>query len=250
MTKGIMIASFGTSYEETRKLCIEAIEQDIANEFADYYTHRAFTSRMIIKKLKNRDGLYIDNEVEALVKMKEEGIENIFIQPLHIIPGLEYEKITSLQGAKISKPLLYDETDYDEVVNNLPLGISQDEALVFMGHGSEHNADSAYERLENKYREAGIENVFIATVEGSRTLEDLIPELKSKGFNKVVLRAFMIVAGDHAQNDMASDEEDSWKTILASEGFDVEVRLVGLGEYQEIRNIFLRHLNETIGEQQ
>lgn len=248
MAKGIIVASFGTSYEETRRLNIESIEQEITRQFSDYVVNRAFTSRMILKKLKTRDALYIDNEIEALEKMRVAGMEEIYIQPLHVIPGFEYEKLTSLEDVVVGKPLLYSQDDYEMIVENLPLHVEESEALVFMGHGSEHEADERYKELESVYREHGIENVYFATVEGDVTLQDVMPELKSRGYDKIILQPFMIVAGDHAQNDMASDDEDSWKSILLDNGFTVEVRLIGLGQYETIRDIFVNHLRRAIEE--
>lgn len=248
MKRGIIIASFGTSYEETRRLCIESVENKIKEEYQDDYVIRAFTSRMIIKKLKERDNLHIFNEQEAVKNMKEKGIEDIYIQPLHIIQGHEYEKLLSL-GAKVGRPLLDTELDYTAIVEGLDLGNLQDnEALVFMGHGSDHTADESYGKLESVYRNKGKDNVFIATVEGSITIEDVIERLKAKDIKKVKLMPFMLVAGDHAINDMASDEEDSWKTMLEREGFEVEVELRGLGEFELIQDLYLKHLNDIMEE--
>lgn len=250
MKKGIIVASFGTSYEETRKKCIETIEDKIKEKYYDYHITRAFTSRMIIKKLKKRDNLYIFNEKEAMEDMKKKGIEEVYIQPLHIIPGHEYEKLTFL-GLKVGKPLLYSDRDYEKIVSHLEIGeLNKKEALVFMGHGSDHDADMAYKKLEKSYRNKGIDNVFIATVEGKRTIEDVVADLKKANILKVVLRPFMLVAGDHAINDMASDEEDSWKSILKKEGFEVEIILRGLGEYKIIQDIYLSHLEQLLEEKQ
>lgn len=247
MKKGIIIASFGTTYEETRKSCIESIENKIKEKYKDIYVIRAFTSQMVINILKKRDNIHIFNPNEALNEMKTRGIDDIYIQPLHIIAGHEYEKLLSL-GVKVGKPLLFSEEDYKTIVNDLDIGkYNLDEALVFMGHGSDHFADNAYLTLEKAYRDRGLNNVYVGTVEGSRTIEDIIIKLKSKNVRKVKLMPFMLVAGDHVVNDMASKSEDSWKTVLDSEGFETEVILKGLGEYEVIQNIYLDHLNELMG---
>ncbi len=248
MKRGIIVASFGTSYEKTRRLCIESIEEKIREEYSEDYVLRAFTSRIIVNKLKKRDNLHILNEKEAVQEMQDRGVENIYIQPLHIIPGHEYEKLLSL-GVNVGKPLLYSDEDYEDIVEGLHISeISEGEALVFMGHGTDHESDKAYKKLEKTYRNRGIEDIFIATVEGGTTLEDIIPRLKKDDIKKVVLAPFMLVAGDHAINDMASDEDDSWKSILEKSGFEVEINLKGLGEYEIIQDIYLRHLRELMEE--
>lgn len=257
MKKGIIVVSFGTTYEKTRKLSIESIENKVKERYKDYLVLRAFTSQMVINKLKRRDNYFVDNPREALERMKESGIKNIYIQPLHIIPGHEYEKLLSQvkefleennsYAIKIGKPLLYDELDYYKVVQGLNLSYrKENEGIVFMGHGTNHEADASYEKLERTFREKGYENVYIGTVEGSITIEDIISKLKVKEIQKIKLRPFMLVAGDHAINDMASNEEDSWKSILESNGFNVEVSLQGLGELETIQNIYLEHLENIM----
>lgn len=250
MEKGIIVTSFGTTYEETRIKCIASIENRMKDEFRDYKVVRAFTSRMVINKLKRRDGYVVDTPTEALEKLFNEGIKEIYIQPLLIIEGLEYEKI--LREARdfikenncdiaIGKPLLSHEKDYNKVATELNL----QDAVVLMGHGSEHKTDASYEKLELKMREKN-EHVFIGTVEGRKTLADILEELKQKSIQQVKLRPFMLVAGDHVINDMASDEEDSWKRILESNGLGVQVQIQGLGAMAGIQDIFIEHLKEVL----
>ncbi len=248
MKRGIIVASFGTSYEKTRRLCIESIENKIKEEFKEDYVIRAFTSQMIIDKLKERDNLHIFNLKEAMEDMKAKEIKDVYIQPLHIIPGHEYEKLLSL-GAKVGKPLLYSEEDYKSIVEGLNIGTLDDnEALVFMGHGTDHESDKAYEKLEQFYRSKGMEKVYIGTVEGCKTIDNILDKLKKTNIEKVKLMPFMLVAGDHAINDMASDEDDSWKSILEKNGFQVEISLKGLGEYEIIQDMYLQHLKELMEE--
>lgn len=250
MEKGIIVTSFGTSYEETRIKCIESIENRIREEFNNYKVVRAFTSRMVINKLKKRDNYIVDTPTEAMEKLFEEGIKDIYIQPLLIIEGLEYEKI--LREARdfikenncnisIGKPLLSQEEDYSKVASELDLV----DTVVLMGHGSEHKTDSSYEKLESKIREDN-ENVFIGTVEGRKTLDDILEELKEKSIKEVQLRPFMLVAGDHVINDMASSDEDSWKSILEGNGLEVQVLTQGLGEIKGIQDIFIDHLKAVL----
>lgn len=256
MKKGIIVVSFGTSYEEARKLCIESIETRIREKYKDFLVLRAFTSQMVINKLKKRDNYRVDNPREALEKMKEAGIKEIYIQPLLILPGYEYEKILKQTeeflkdnedySIKIGKPLLYDE-DYAKIVGALCLpAIKANEVIVLMGHGTDHKADISYGRLERVFRENGHENIYVATVEGRVTLENIVPVLKDKKIERVILRPFMLVAGYHVINDMASEEEGSWKSILEREGFNVEAILKGLGELEGIQNIYLEQLEKII----
>lgn len=257
MKKGILVTSFGTTYEETRKLCIESIENRINEEFEDFLVLRAFTSRVVISKLKKRDNYLVDNPTEALEKMKKNGIKDIFIQPLLIIEGIEYEKIIKESekfleenkgfNIKIGKPLLTSDMDYERVVEGLKIKADiTGEGTVFMGHGSDHNADIAYEKLEKTIREKGYRNVFVGTVEGEKNLDDITVQLLDKKIDKVNLKPFMLVAGDHATNDMASDDNDSWKSILERNGIKVEVEIKGLGEIKTIQDTFIDHLKDII----
>lgn len=257
MKKGIIVASFGTTYEETRKLCIESIENRVREKYKGFLVLRAFTSQMVINKLKKRDNYNVNNIREALEEMKNDGIEEIYIQPLHILSGYEYEKILRQTeefikdnrdcSVKIGKPLLYDDEDYEKIVKilNLP-DVKADEWIIFMGHGTSHETDISYDKLEKIFREKGYEKVSIATVEGRITIEDLIPKLKNEGVKKVFLRPFMLVAGDHVINDMVSEEEDSWKSILEKEGFNVEGILEGLGQLREIQDVYLQHIEKIM----
>ncbi|MCQ1528357.1 sirohydrochlorin cobaltochelatase [Lutispora saccharofermentans] len=255
--KGIIIASFGTTYEVTRKLCIESIEKMIEEKYEDYLVLRAFTSEIVRSILKDRDGLDVYNPIGALNRMKEMGIKEVFIQSLHIIPGYEYEKIIKqVEDFKkenedfiisVGKPLLYEDHDFRKVIEGLVAEkILGEEPVVFMGHGTEHSSDEAYGKLERMFADKGYGEVFIGTVEGARTIEDIIAQLKDKNIKKVILRPFMLVAGDHAINDMASEDEASWRNKLLANGIEAEIGLFGLGEISAVRNLFLEHLEAAI----
>lgn len=255
--KAILVVSFGTSYEETRKKCIESIENKIKDEFEEYEVRRAFTSGMIISKLRKRDNLYIDNVEEALNKLKLEGYKEVYVQSLHLIPGDEYDKVcegvqkfnSDFEKVIIGRPLLYSSDDYKVAARALETQLPErsiDKAVVLMGHGSEHYANSAYPCLQYVLEDEGINNVHIATVEGYPELGSIINKLHKKNIKEVTLMPYMLVAGDHAQNDMASDEEDSWKSILVREGFKVNIYLHGLGENEKYQDIFVEHLRDII----
>jgi sirohydrochlorin cobaltochelatase len=257
LKKGILVTSFGTTYAETRKLCIESIENRIKEEYKEDLVLRAFTSGVVISRLKKRDNYFVDNPKEALERMKNEGIKDIYIQPLLLIKGHEYDKIFKYVdeflednkniNIKIGKPLLTSETDYEKSVEALEIKEDKEgQAMIFMGHGSDHNADISYEELEQSFRKKGYENVFIGTVEGEKNLEEIIIKLKEKDIKKVKLMPFMLVAGDHATNDMASDEDDSWKTILRQNHIEVDVEIKGLGQVKAIQDIFIDHLKDIL----
>lgn len=255
MKRGIILTSFGTTYKETLEKNIETLENLVKENYSDYLVMRAFTSRIVAKRLKDR-GYPVDNPTEALEKMKAEGIREIYIQPSLIIEGHEYDKINREVKEfldknseeeyiiKVGLPLLSSDKDYEDTVD--ALNLSNENPIVYMGHGSDHIADSAYEKIEKVMRDKGFNQVYVATVEGAIEIEDVVEKI-DENIKSVVLRPFMLVAGDHATNDMASDEDDSWKTILENAGIEAKPELVGLGELEAIRNIFLSHLKDIIG---
>jgi len=255
MKKGILVVSFGTSYKKTMKECIKSVEDKIENVYSKYIIERAFTSNFIIKKLKERDGVYIDTPIEALEKMIVGGINEIHIQPLHIIPGFEYEKIKNAvsmmkhkSNIKISmgSPLLNKEENYDEIIDalldRLP-DIDNNEAVLLMGHGTSHFANACYSMLQNKINDRE-KNIFIANVEGYPGIDNIIGKIE-KSYSKVLLMPLMIVAGDHANNDMIG-EEDSYKTLLEDKDIEVNYILEGLGQNEMIQEIFIKRIAEVI----
>ena len=260
MKKAILVVSFGTSYHETRKKTIEVCENKIKESFKDYDFYRAFTSGMIINKLKKRDNMFIDNPSEALEKLYNAGYQEVVVQSLHIICGDEYNKLKDMVAQyedkfdkiSIGRPLLTYIDDYRETVEAVRKDLDKmdiDEAVVFMGHGTEHESHSSYPAIEYMFRDYGI-NAFVGTVEGYPELEQVIKKLKNRNIKTVDLLPFMLVAGDHAINDMASDEEDSWKTILEKEGFNVKVHVKGLGENPYIQEKFKNHALDCMKELQ
>lgn len=266
--KAILVVSFGTSYKETRDKTIGAIETQIAAAYPDRQVRRAFTSGMILRVLEKRDGIHIDNVAQAMERLIADGVEELTVQPTHVINGEEYEKMLlqlapyreRFRELRTGAPLLSSSEDYELVVKAVMDGLAESrgtaeglgegEALVLMGHGTEHHVDAAYAALDYRFKDMGCENVFVGTVEGYPAFEQVSKQVKRFGAKKVVLMPFMIVAGDHANNDMASDEEDSWKSLFEAQGYETECVLKGLGEFQAVRDIYLDHVKmaEPTGE--
>ncbi len=254
MKKALLVVSFGTSHEDTMKKNIEAIENDIAAEFPERKFARAFTSGMIMRKLQKRDGIKIDSVHEALEKLVNEGYDDILVQATHIMNGDEYDKMIDQiidfdekADIKVGDALLTTSADYDAVVSALCSEgfadelASKDTAVVLMGHGTGHFADAAYAALDYRFKVCGHKNVFVATVEGYPELDTILPQIKELCVKKILLAPFMVVAGDHAKNDMAGDEDDSWKKIFESQGYEVKCLLKGIGEFPSIRKIYVEH---------
>ena len=245
MEKAVLVTSFGTSHKDTREKCLDLIENEVRAKYGSEKVERAYTSGVIRRIVERKEGIHIFDQNEGLEALKNKGYDEIVTMSLHILDGIEYAKLNDKYG-KISKPLLVNDEDFEKVVNDEEFNSTEgNDAIVFMGHGSESAADSTYQKLQEEYLKAGKDNIFIATVEGQVTIEDVIQKLKGRGFSKILLKPFMIVAGDHAKNDMASDEEDSWKTILQNEGYEVTPVLKGMGEYKFIHNMFMDKLQEV-----
>ena len=245
MEKAVLVTSFGTSHKDTREKCLDLIENEVRAKYGSEKVERAYTSGVIRRIVEREEGIHIFDQNEGLEALKNKGYDEIVTMSLHILDGIEYAKLNDKYG-KISKPLLVNDEDFEKVVNDEEFDSTEgNDAIVFMGHGSESAADSTYQKLQEEYLKAGKDNIFIATVEGQVTIEDVIQKLKGRVFRKILLKPFMIVAGDHAKNDMASDEEDSWKTILQNEGYEVTPLLKGMGEYEFIRKMFMDKLEEV-----
>lgn len=255
---GILVVSFGTTYEDTRKKTIDRLEQEIGGIYPQVPCYRAFTSGMVRKILKERDGISVMAPKEALLQMKEDGITHVKILPTHIIAGFENQKIwniargygTIFEEIQIGSALLEEERDYETVVKVVWYELSELAAgniLLFMGHGSGHEANASYEKLEQAFRQRTGEEVLVATVEGTPELSDAMERMAVLKKKRVILTPFMLVAGDHAVNDMAGDE-DSWKTELEGAGYEVTVVIKGLGEYAGIRALYQEHLRNIMDE--
>ncbi len=253
MKKAVLVVSFGTSYPETRAITLDAIENDFKKEFSDCDVFSAYTSNIIRRKLKKRDNLDIMSPFEALAYLKEQKYDHVYVQSLHIINGYEFTKIKTailrhrddFVKLRVGNPLLTTQEDYVEVAKALKSDLpelKESEAVVMMGHGTEHFSNASYPALERVYRSIGVRNIYIGTVEGFPELDDIITELEHDGVKKVILMPMMIVSGDHATNDLAGDDEDSWKSILEAKGFEVELKMNGMGENPAIRRMFINHV--------
>lgn len=256
--KAILVVSFGTSYNSTREKTIDVIEKKIGESFPDCQIYRAWTSKMIMVKLLKRDGIKINNVKEAMEQMHREGITDVLIQPTHVINGIENDLMKedalswrdSFHSITFGTPLLtseQDNCDIIEAINQEFSYLKADEALVLMGHGTTHYANAIYAALDYTFKDKGYPNIHLGTVEAYPSMETLLKMIREQNPSKVVLAPFMIVAGDHARNDMASDDPDSWRCQFEAAGFPVECVLKGLGEYTKVQEIFIRHVREAMG---
>ena len=251
MKKAILVVSFGTSFNNTREKTIDVIESDLRRAFPDREFYRAWTSKIITNKLKERDGCCIDMPQEALERMKKDGVTDVLVQPTFIIPGLENDYLTEKVKAHeedfdliaTGAPLLNSSEDINEVANIISDAFSdlEEEALVLMGHGVFNGRNSIYLDLENAINDLGRVRAFVGTVEAEPDLGCVMKKVKASGLKKVMLTPLLIVSGDHANNDMAGESDDSWASAFRREGFEVRCLLKGLGEYEEIRKMFAAH---------
>lgn len=245
--KAILAVSFGTSYPDTLRKTIGAVEEDIRRAYPDYEVRRAFTSTMIIKKLRERDGVETDTVQSALEKLEKEGFKEVICAVTHIINGFEYDKIVKTvsnfsMDIKITRPLVSVTEDYNDIIDAVSDVFSKDKLYILMGHGTEHFANAVYPAMDYHLKSRGLDNVFMGTVEGFPPLEKVIDRIRDDKRRRVVLMPFMLVAGDHANNDMAVD----WKETLSKEGFEVECIMKGLGEYESVRRLYIKRISEII----
>ncbi len=256
--KELLVVSFGTSYLDSCRLTIGAIEDALERSFPGYDLRRSFTSQMIINHIQRRDGISIDNVTQALDRAVSNGVKNLVIQPTHIMDGFEYQKLVTeanryqdaFLSLSIGTPLLTSDEDFRIVADALAASVAayDDEktAICFMGHGTEAAANEVYEKMQKKLTDSGRDNYFIGTVEAVPTVKKVLSLVKAGNYKRVLLRPMMIVAGDHANNDMAGEEEDSWKRIFESAGYEVVCQVHGLGELEAIQNLFVKHAEAAI----
>ena len=256
MKKALLVVSFGTSYHDTCEKNIVACERELAASCPDRDLFRAFTSGMIIRKLKTRDGIDTDTPLEALQKLADLGYDDVAVQSLHIINGDEYEKIArEVQSLRprfkrltLGTPLLSGHDDYVRLMGALTQqmpALNANEKVVFMGHGASHHAFAAYACLDHMMTAQRFP-ARVGAVESYPEVEVLIESMSKEGVSAVHLMPLMLVAGDHAINDMASDEEDSWKTLFNAAGIPATPWRCGLGENPGVRAMFVEHLQQAL----
>ncbi|QGU94315.1 sirohydrochlorin cobaltochelatase [Clostridium bovifaecis] len=254
--KGILVVSSGSINNEAIKVSIEAIENIIAEEFKEWEVRRAFTSEIIIKKLKQNDGIVIDKIEEALEKMKAEEFSEVILQPLHIIPGSEYKKIVELikkyknsfEVIKSGRTILFYKEDYKKALDALRFQIpslKSNEGIVLVGHGTKHTANIYYKEFQETINKENL-RLYVGTLDECPTIYDIIPKLREDNIEEVLLMPYMLVFGGHGRRDIAGDGEGSWKSILRREGFKVRIYGHGLGENIEYQKLYLQHVKDVI----
>ncbi|MCD7735573.1 MAG: sirohydrochlorin cobaltochelatase [Lachnospiraceae bacterium] len=249
--KAILVVSFGTSYVETRIKTIDRIEEDMKERYPDRRVYCAWTSGIIRRKVKERDGLCIPDIMGAMKQIAADGMTELVVQPTHVINGIETDRMMEsvMSGrhlfarVSVGAPLLTTHEDNARIVQVIAgeLRPKERETLGLMGHGTEHYANSIYAALDYQFKDAGYPNIFMGTVEAYPALDTLLRRVKEQEPERVILAPFMIVAGDHAQKDLAGESEDSWKSRFEKEGFKVSCVLKGLGEYAGVRELLLEH---------
>lgn len=249
----LLVVSFGTSYNDSRRLAIGGVESALAAACPDWSVRRAFTSQIILDKVAARDGVTMDNVEQALERAADNGVKTLVVQPTHLMDGLEYgdlaEAVANYADAfdrvAVGAPLLSSEADFAAVAEAVAAATADRDdgrtAIVLMGHGTTAEANRVYAQLQDTFADAGYAHYYVGTVEGTPTLEDVLARVQAGDYNKVVLRPLMVVAGDHAVNDMAGDEPDSWKNTFAAAGYQVECQLTGLGELAAIQQLYADH---------
>ena len=274
----ILVVSFGTSFNDSRVKDIGGIEKAIAAANPDYSVRRAFTAQTIINHIQARDGEKIDNVDQALTRAVDNGVKNLVIQPTHLMHGAEYDELVetvnkyadSFETVKISEPLLGEVGADATVINDdkqtvakeitsaaladagfesLEKAADEQTAFVFMGHGTSHAAKVTYSQMQTQMNELGYKNVFVGTVEGEpeeTSCENVIAAVQEAGYTKVILRPLMVVAGDHANNDMAGDDEDSWKSMFEAAGLSVDCQIAGLGRIENVEALYVQHTADAM----
>lgn len=266
--KAIVVVSFGTTYPDSRRACIEGVENAIREAFPDYEVRRAFTSKIVMKRIAAKENIKVDDLETALNKLHKEGYREVVVQTTHLTPGEEFDKkvmavVNKFQKDKafdrltVGRPVLYFEgqngtpDDFQILVNALktqmPLLQREGHAVVFMGHGSPHQHNPAYQALQHRINAAQLQAVVGVVEETDHpNFADALQILKEKNYRQVVLMPLMLVAGDHANNDMAGDDRDSWKSQLQQAGFTVKTYVHGLGENKAAQDIYVQHVRDAI----
>ena len=276
----LLVVSFGTSFNDSRVKDIKGIEDALQEAYPDWSVRRAFTAQIIINHVQARDDEKIDNMEQALERAVDNGVKNLVVQPTHLMHGAEYDELSEtvekykdkFESVAIAEPMLGEVGDDATVINDDKAAVAQaitDEAVkeagydsmeaaaedgtafVFMGHGTSHTANVTYDQMQTQMEKLGFTNAFIGTVEGEpedTACDEVINKVKDAGFKKVILRPLMVVAGDHANNDMAGDDDDSWKSMFEASGnFDeIDCQIEGLGRIDAVEQLYVAHTQAAI----
>lgn len=254
----LLVVSFGTSYNDSRRLTIGAIEGAIADACPDYSVRRGFTSQIIIDHVKHRDNVSIDNVTEALDRAVANGVKTLVVQPTHLMNGLEYNDLVdeiaqysdAFEQVSIGEPLLTSDEDFQAVAQAIVDATKEYDdgktAICFMGHGTEAESNQIYAKMQSVLTDMGCTNYFVGTVEATPSLDDVLKLVQEGDYERVVLEPLMVVAGDHANNDMAGDDADSWKSTFEAAGYEVVPVVRGLGELEAIQKIYVQHAQAAI----
>lgn len=254
----LLVLSFGTSYNDSRRLTIGAIEGDLEKAFPDFSVRRGFTANIIIDHVQRRDNILIDDVDAALERAVNNGVKNLVVQPTHLMHGLEYDELVEEVGnysdafdqVVFGEPLLSSDDDFARVEKAITEWTASyddgETAICFMGHGTEANSNEVYQKMQDLLTKDGYTNYFVGTVEAEPSLDDVLAKVQAGDYKRVVLEPLMVVAGDHANNDMAGDEDGSWKKTFEDAGYEVECLLRGLGENEDIRAIYVDHAKAAI----
>lgn len=254
----LLVLSFGTSYNDSRRLTIGAIEGDLEKAFPDFSVRRGFTANIIIDHVQRRDNILIDDVDAALERAVNNGVKNLVVQPTHLMHGLEYDELVKEVGnysdafdqVVFGEPLLNSDDDFARVEKAITEWTASyddgETAICFMGHGTEADSNEVYQKMQDLLTKDGYTNYFVGTVEAQPSLDDVLTKVQAGDYKRVVLEPLMVVAGDHANNDMAGDEDGSWKKTFEDAGYEVECLLRGLGENEDIRTIYVDHAKAAI----
>lgn len=256
--KELLVVSFGTSFNDSRRLTIGAIESALEKAFPEYAVRRGFTSQIIIDHVAKRDGEIIDNMQEALDRAVDNGVKTLVVQPTHLMNGLEYEEMSkaiaqysdAFEKISIGQPLLTSDEDFQAVAKAITEATADyddgETAIVFMGHGTEAESNGVYAKMQQVLTDGGYAHYYVGTVEATPSLDDVLEAVKQGSYKRVVLRPLMVVAGDHANNDMAGDEDDSWKTTFEKEGYEVVCEVEGLGALEAVQQLYVEHAQAAV----
>lgn len=256
--KELLVVSFGTSFNDSRRLTIGAIESALEKAFPEYAVRRGFTSQIIIDHVAKRDGEIIDNMQEALDRAVDNGVKTLVVQPTHLMNGLEYEEMSkaiaqysdAFEQISIGQPLLTSDEDFQAVAKAITEATADyddgETAIVFMGHGTEAESNGVYAKMQQVLTDGGYAHYYVGTVEATPSLDDVLEAVKQGSYKRVVLRPLMVVAGDHANNDMAGDEDDSWKTTFEKEGYEVVCEVEGLGALEAVQQLYVEHAQAAV----